>query len=147
VSIARVVLDTNVFLAARTPDEPGHAAALRLLDAVDRGGVRALVSVISLAELRAGFTAAQVPALWTPFLSHLRASPSYSVEPVDEAIAVTAGELRSSLGLTLPDALILSTAKTRMVDCLVTEDRELLRSKSGIATKRASEVRSEAQSV
>ncbi len=94
----------------------------------------------ALAELRAGFTPAQLPALWTPFLSHLRASPSYAIEPVDESIALAAGALRESTRLVLPDALILATAELRGADLVVTHDRELLRTKSAVAAKRPEDV-------
>jgi len=93
VSGPRVVIDTNVFLAARSPREAGHEASHRLLDAMDDGRLEAVASVVTLAELRAGFPVAHLPAFWTPFLSHLRASPSYSIQPVDEAIAIAAGEV------------------------------------------------------
>ncbi|MCI4367942.1 MAG: PIN domain-containing protein [Thermoplasmata archaeon] len=138
--VAKLVIDTNVFVAARDPGEAGHSPCRRLLNAVDEDRIQGLVSVITLAELRCGFTVAQVPALWTPFLSHVRASQAYSIEPVDEAIALTAGEIRSAHGLTLPDALILATATCRGADCVVTEDRELLRARSGTATKRPSDI-------
>ena len=136
----RVLVDTNVFLAARAAREPGHVASRRLLDAVDDGRLEALVSVITLAELRAGFTPAQVPALWTPFLSHLRASRSYSIEPVDEAIGLAGGELRAETHLALPDAMILATAQLRGAQCVVTLDRELLGAKSSVASKRPEEL-------
>ncbi|MCI4324689.1 MAG: PIN domain-containing protein [Thermoplasmata archaeon] len=126
---ARVLVDTNVFLAARAPHEPGHAASRRLLDAIDDGNLGALVSVITLAELRAGFTVARRAALWTPFLSHLKSSRSYSIEPVDEEIALAAGELRETTQLRLPDALILATANTRRAEFLATLDLEILRAK------------------
>jgi predicted nucleic acid-binding protein len=140
VSGPRVLVDTNVFLAARASREPGHAASRRLLDAVDDGRLEALVSVITLAELRAGFTAAQIPAFWTPFLSHLRASHSYSIEPVDEAIALAGGELRESTHLALPDALILATAQLRNAKFVATQDLELLRAKSSVVSKRPEEI-------
>jgi predicted nucleic acid-binding protein len=135
-----VLIDTNVFLAARAPREPGHRASLRLLDAVDDGRLEALVSVVTLAELRAGFSDAQLPALWTPFLSHLRASRSYSIEPVDEAIALAAGQLRESTRLALPDALVLATAKLRRAEVVATQDLELLRATSVVSTKRPEDI-------
>ncbi|HEV2317806.1 MAG TPA: PIN domain-containing protein [Thermoplasmata archaeon] len=135
-----MLVDTNVFLAARTRQESGHAASRRFLDAVDDGRFEALVSVLTLAELRAGFTTAQIPALWTPFLSHLRASRSYSVEPVDESISLLGGELRGSTGLTLPDALILATAQLRGAELVATQDLELLRAKGPVVSKRPDDI-------
>lgn len=135
-----VVIDTNVFLAARAPGEPSYTASRTLLESVDDGKLRAVVSVITIAELRAGFTPAQLPALWTPFLSHLKASPFFSIEPIGEAIALAAGALRSEAGLRLPDALVLATALHRDADCVVTEDPALLRAKTSIAVKRPSDI-------
>jgi predicted nucleic acid-binding protein len=140
VSAGKVVIDTNVFLAARDSGELGHSASRRLLDAVDGDRIHGLVSVVTLAELRAGFTLAQVPALWTPFLSHLRATPAYTIAPVDEAIALLAGEFRNAHRITLPDALILATAVRREADWVATEDRELLRTKTVVVTKRPSDI-------
>lgn len=136
----RIVVDTNVFLAARNAREPGFHAARRLLSAVDEGRFQAIVSVITLAELRAGFTEEQVAALWTPFLSHLLSTNSISIEPVDASIALAAGALRNDLGLALPDALICATAAERSARCVVTNDRELLEAKAPIVAKRPADL-------
>jgi predicted nucleic acid-binding protein len=140
VSGPRVVVDTNVFLAAREPRESGFAAARAFLGAVDEGRFVALVSVITLAELRAGFSSAQMPAMWTPFLSHLLASESIEVEPVDEAIAIAAGALRNERGLSLPDSLICATASERSAICIATNDHELLAAKPPVVARRPAEL-------
>jgi predicted nucleic acid-binding protein len=59
-----------------------------------------------------------------------------SIEPVDEAIALAAGEFRQSAHLTLPDALILATATLRSANFVATQDSELLRAKSAVPSKR-----------
>ena len=139
-NVERAVVDTNVFLAARDPNDVGHDDSNWLLNSVDDGKFHAIVSVITLAELRAGFAPAQIPALWTPFLSHIKASPSFSIESVDETLALTAGELRSKTSLTLPDALILATAVRRDADCVVTYDRQLLRVSTAVKVKRPADL-------
>jgi predicted nucleic acid-binding protein len=144
VSVARVLVDTNVFLSARSPREPGHASSRRLLDVIDDGGIAALVSVITLAdELRAGFPSAQLPALWTPFMSHLRASPGYVIAPVDEPIALAAGELREPTRLSLPDALLLATAGLRGAACVATWDQDLLRARTTVPSRRPDDIQVE----
>jgi predicted nucleic acid-binding protein len=130
VSSVSIVVDTNVFVAARNRAEANFEACRRLLAAIDEGKFRALISVVSLAELRAGFSIDEIPALWTPFLSHLTASPNSSVEPVDREIALTAGAIRHEVGLTLPDALILATAHHRNAKGVATDDREMSRGKA-----------------
>ncbi len=129
-TVASIVVDTNVFVAARNPAEEIFSDCRRLIAAIDEGKFRALISVVTLAELRAGFSNSELPALWTPFLSHLTASTNFSIEPVDREIALTAGEIRREVGLTIPDALILATAYHRGAKGVATADRELSRGKA-----------------
>ncbi|MFZ3355655.1 MAG: PIN domain-containing protein [Thermoplasmata archaeon] len=139
-SSVNIVVDTNVFVAARNPAEAIFSDCRKLLAAVDEGRFRALISVVTLAELRAGFSTAELPALWTPFLSHLTASPNIAVELVDREIALTAGEIRREAGLRLPDALILATAHHRSAKCVATADREMLRGRAYAAAMSPSEL-------
>lgn len=135
-----VIVDTNIFVSARNPNEPGYDACRRLLDRIDAERVRALVSTVTVAEIRAGLDPAEARAVWQAFLSHLLTSPNYSVEAVDVEIAEAAGELRQQTKLTLPDALIVATAKVRKAIAVVTQDRQLGRSQSVVRTRDPSEV-------
>lgn len=120
-----VLVDTNIFVSARNPNERGCTACRRLLDRIDAGRVRALVSTVTVAEVRAGLEPAEAQAVWQAFVSHLLTSPNYSVEPVDVEIAERAGELRRRTKLTLPDALIVATGQLRSAAVIVTQDRQL----------------------
>ena len=135
-----VLLDTNIFVSARNRGESGHDACRWLLDGVDEGRLHAMVSTITLAEIRAGLTIAEVRTVWQAFLSHLLTAPNYTVEPVDASIAEEAGELRSQTKLTLPDALIVSTGHLRGAESLVTLDREIGRRQSLLPARPPSEV-------
>jgi len=53
-----VVLDTNIFLNVKNREEPYLEPSRRVLDAVDEGKLRAVVSVISIAELCSGYYSA-----------------------------------------------------------------------------------------
>ncbi|MCI4330355.1 MAG: PIN domain-containing protein [Thermoplasmata archaeon] len=133
------IVDTNVFVSARNPREAGYDACRALLDAIDGHRVRAMVSTVTLAELRAGFAAEEVPTVWNPLLAHLLSSPDFRVEPVDADVAEAAGELRQSGRLALPDALIVATGRLRRAQCLVTQDLELRKVKIGISIKEPTE--------
>ncbi len=135
-----VVVDTNIFVSARNPDESGYDACRRLLDRVDSEAVHALVSTVTVAEIRAGLEPVEARAVWQPFLSHLLTSPNYSVEAVDVEIAEAAGELRQRTRLTLPDALIVATGKVRKAAAVVTQDRQLGRLQSVVRACGPSEV-------
>ncbi len=136
-----VIVDTNIFVSARNPNEASYDACRHLLDRIDAGRVRALVSTVTVAEIRAGLKPAEVRAVWQAFVSHLLTSPNYSVEAVDVEIAERAGELRQQTKLTLPDALIVATGQIREVTAVVTQDRQLGRLQSVVRTCGPSEVR------
>jgi predicted nucleic acid-binding protein len=121
------ILDTNVFVSARNPQEEGYAQCRAILDAIDNARIRAIVSTITLAELRAGYSPEEVPTVWRPLSAHLLSSPNYHVHPVDADIAEAAGRLRQASRLALPDAIVVATGMVRGADCLVTQDQVLLK--------------------
>lgn len=129
------ILDTNVFVSARNPQEEGYAPCRALLDAIDNARIRAVVSTITLAELRAGYSPEEVPTVWRPLSAHLLSSPNYDVESVDADIAEAAGTLRHSARLALPDAIIVATGQVRGANCLVTQDVNLLKARVNFPVK------------
>ena len=135
------LLDTNIFVSARNPTEAGHSAPRRVLDGVDEGRFLAVVSTISIAEIRAAFGPAEARNVWQAFVSHLLTSRNYVVEPVETSIAEAAGELRERTKLTLPNVLIVATAKLRGAAFVVTQDRELGRLQSEVAVRSPQEKR------
>lgn len=136
----RALIDTNVFVSARNRNESGHAACRRLLDRIDDGEIQAIVSTISLAEIRAGLAPAEARSIWQAFVSHLLTSPNYEVEPVDVEIAETAGELREQTKLTLPDALIVATGHLRGAAFVVTQDQQLGRLQTALGARAPAEL-------
>lgn len=121
-----VVVDTNVFVTARNPREKGYAECRTFLDRVDRGDFTAVVSAITLAELRAGFDPAETIIAWRSMFAHFSSSKNYRIEPVDSSIAEIAGMLRASQRLSLPDAIIAATGVSVGAGAVVTRDEELL---------------------
>lgn len=135
------IVDTNVFVSARNPSEPGYGASRKLLDRIDRGEFRIALSTVTIAELRAGFSPGEVPAVWKPMLRHFLTSANYHVEPMGPEIAEEAGVLRSSSRMTLPDCLIIATGHILRVGLLVSHDKELARSQNLLNVKTPSELR------
>ena len=121
------VVDTNVFITARTPSERGFEDCRKLIDQIDRGGLKAILSAITIAELRAGIPPNRTETGWRPMLTHFLTSPNYQIEPVDSDIAESAGELRASDGLTLPDAIIIATARICGASVVISQDEKLAR--------------------
>jgi predicted nucleic acid-binding protein len=125
VSGTALVVDTNIFVSARNRGETGFAACRALLARIDRGEERAIVSALTLAELRAGFAEREVPTVWRPMMSHLLTSPNYHVEPLTASIADRAGELRARCRLRLADAVIVATGLESKASAVITQDREI----------------------
>ena len=134
-----LVVDTNVFVSARNRNELSWAACRSFLTKVDRGEVFAIVSTLTLAELRAGFTDRELPTVWKPLLSHLFTSPNYRLQPVTAAIAERAGEIRARDRLPLADAAILATGLELGATGLVTQDLSLGKKQSRLPTRLPSE--------
>ncbi len=129
------LVDTNVLVSARNPHEAGYGPCRRLLQRVERGELVALVSTVTLAELRAGIAAEQVPLVWRPLLAHLLSSPNFRICPVDTDVAEEAGVLRAGSRLGLADAMIVATAHLRGADYLVTQDRAMARVQSVVPVR------------
>ncbi|HLN50457.1 MAG: type II toxin-antitoxin system VapC family toxin [Thermoplasmata archaeon] len=130
-----VIVDTNVFVSARNRHEPGFASCRRLLDRIDQDEYRAIVSTVTVAEIRAGMVPEEVSTVWRAMLTHLLTSANYRVAPMDAEIAEAAGGLRASSRLTLPDAVIVATGQLHGAAYLVTQDQELARRQAILKVK------------
>lgn len=134
------IVDTNIFISARNRHERGYTACRKVLDQIDEGHLTAIVSAVTIAEIRAGMTREEIPTVWRAMFTHLLTSPNYRVESVDAEIADAAGELRASNRLTLPDALVVATGRLRGASFVVTQDRALGRRQDLVTVKLPEEV-------
>jgi len=117
-----VIIDTNVFLNVINREEPLFGPSKELLDLVDAGEVKAVVSVITIAELSTGFYLMGDERGRKEFLLHVMSSEDYKVAPVDVGVADSAGRIRAETGLRLPDSIIVSSGLKERVDLIVTHD-------------------------
>ena len=136
-----MVVDTDIFVSARNRHEAGDEACRRLLDRIDEGALRALVSTITIAEVRAGLKPAESRNVGQAFVSHLLTSPNHRVEPVDVAIAEWAGDILESSRIALPDALIVATGRRRDAECVISQDERLARSRTMVRIRSPEESR------
>ena len=118
----RVIIDTNVFLNVINREEPHLGPSKELLDLVDAGEVKAVVSVITIAELSTGFYLMGDERGRREFLLHVMSSDNYTVAPVDVGVADSAGRIRAETGLRLPDSIIVSSGLKERVEFIVTHD-------------------------
>jgi len=121
------VLDTNIFLNVKNREEPYYEASKQVLDAVDNGKIHAIVSIISIAELCAGYYSVGDERGKQELLMHLMSSKGYSIMELNLKLAAAAGRIRAETGLRLPDAIIVASGLEKGATCIVTHDEEFRR--------------------
>jgi predicted nucleic acid-binding protein len=124
---SKVVLDTNVFLNVINRKEPHYGPSKELLDLVDAGEARAIVSVITIAVLSTGYHLVNNESGRKEFMLHLLSSENYEVADVNVGVADSAGRIRAETGLRLPDSIIVASGFRGDADFIVTQDEESLK--------------------
>lgn len=119
-----VVLDTNIFLNVKNREEPYCEYSKRVLDAVDDGKIQAIISVLSVAELCAGYYSAGDEMGKRDLITHLVSSRGFTIVELDLKLADAAGRIRAETGLRLPDAIIVASGVARGAEYVITHDEE-----------------------
>ena len=119
-----VAIDTNVFIGVKNKDS-SYSFSKVVLDWIDEGRVKGVVSTVVIAEMCAGYYEAKELREKDDFLVHLLSSPNYEVVEVSASVADEAGRIRAVTGLRLPDALIVASALKRGGKHMVSNDVSL----------------------
>ncbi len=142
----KAVIDTNIFINVKNREEPHYAPSKAVLDKVDEGALKGVVSTIVIAEMCSGYHAAGELRGKDDFLTHIISSQNYIVVEVTVRIADEAGRIRASTGLRLPDALIVASGLREKAEYLVTYDEALGKAESLIKIVTAKEMMSKLKS-
>ena len=134
------VVDTCIFVAAKSPGEPEHDACERVLEMAHRHRFRALVSTIAVSEMLAGYYAEGDEAGAGAFLDYLRSTPAFETVPVDLSVAELGARVRAAKTLLLPDALIVATGMVGGAQFVVTHDHEFRKASGLLPTVSAEEL-------
>jgi len=124
-----VVLDTNIFLNVKNREERYYESSKWVLDAADDGRIHAVVSVVSIAELCAGYYSAGDERGRQEMIMHLSSSQGFSIVELSVKLADAAGKIRAETGLRLPDAIIVASGLERGATFIVTHDGEFEKGK------------------
>ena len=97
--VAQVIaaIDTNVFISVINK-ESDYAESKKVLDMVDDGKVKGVVSTIVVAEICSGYEG-QDSKEKDEFLAHILGSSNYEIAEVTVPVAMDAGNLRARKGL------------------------------------------------
>lgn len=120
-----VLLDTNILLNAKNANEPYSTHSLQVLDAVEDGVIKGIMSIISIAELCTGYYSQGDKKGKEELLAHLISNKGFVIVELDLEIADAAAKIRADTGLRLPDAIIIAAGLAKGAQYLVTHDKEL----------------------
>lgn len=115
------VIDTNVFIGVINK-EKNSIQSKTILDWIDGGIVKGVVSTVVLAELCSGYENSKEK---DEFLAHVLGSPNYQIVGVTVPVALEGARLRLEREIKLPDALILASGLKSKATFLVTNDDNL----------------------
>ena len=85
-----VAIDTNVFIDVKNK-EPSYSFSKQVLDWIDEGRVKGVVSTVVIAEMCAGYYETKELREKDDFLTDLLSSPNYEVVEVSAGVAGEAG--------------------------------------------------------
>jgi len=133
-----VSLDTNIFIEVKNK-EPDHEYSKKVLDWIDSGALRCVISTVLVAEMCAGYHAAGELDEKDDFLTHIISSQDYDVIELSAGLADEAGRIRAASELRLPDAIIVASALKGGAECLISNDLFLKKAMGSIRVVTARE--------
>lgn len=119
-----VVIDANIFLNVKNREEPFYSYSEQVLNSIDEGRNKAILSTIVVAEICCGYYQTGETKDKDEFILHVSSSPNYRLMEVNTFIADQAAYVRSKTGMKLPDAIIVATGLVGKAKFIVTNDNE-----------------------
>ena len=118
-------IDTNIFISVVNKEKGYAQSTKKVLDWIDEGKIKGIVSTIVLAEICSGYDTTQQQESKKErddFLAHVLGSSNYEIADVTVPVALDGGNLRSKEGFKLPDALIIASALRYGAEYLISND-------------------------
>jgi predicted nucleic acid-binding protein len=125
----RIALDSNVLIYLLEANEPIASIARALVDGIEEGRTRAVLSVVGLAEVLTGPARTGDLGRLERYDAEIRAIDGLRVHPFQPEVAGDVAVIRGMRGIPLPDAIHLASARAAGATAFVTNDRRLRGSK------------------
>jgi len=125
----RIALDSNVLIYLLEANEPIASIARALVDGIEEGRTRAVLSVVGLAEVLTGPARTRDLGRLERYDAEIRAIDGLRVHPFQPEVAGDVAVIRGMRGIPLPDAIHLASARAAGATAFVTNDRRLRGSK------------------
>ncbi len=121
---ARVTVDTAPIIYLLEGHPQFSKQYLSLFERIEVGGLHAVVSVVTLAEVLAGPLRHGNEILADRYYRALTSSAHWQIQEMDSELSFMAARIRARYRLKLPDAIQVATAIHSSSSALVTHDRD-----------------------
>lgn len=126
----KVSLDTNIFLNVKNKEEPFYKYSKMILEAIDESEIKAIVSIVTIAELFVGYYKANEIKDKDEFIAGLYSNKNYKIIDLDLKVTNKSGEIKHKTNLKLPDSIITASSIIEQAFCLITNDVEFEKAKN-----------------
>jgi len=128
----KIGLDTNIFLNVKNKEEPFFQYSEAILNAIDEGELKAVISIISIPELCVGYYRKNELIDKDEFIAGLYSNKNYNMIEMNLKVADKAGEIKNKSNLKLADSIITASILLEGASCLITKSLNLVYFPQGI---------------
>jgi len=128
--LMKITIDTNIFINVKEEEEPFFEYSSKILDAIEDGQLKGVISIITIAELCVGYYNINKPKEKDEYISKLYSQDNYIIVNLDRGLADQSAKIRSETNLRLPDSIIVAASLHEKVSFLISNDGKFNRVKN-----------------
>lgn len=128
--LMKITIDTNIFINVKEEEKPFFEYSSKILDAIEDGQLKGVISIITIAELCVGYYNINKPKEKDEYISKLYSQDNYIIVNLDRRLADQSAKIRSETNLRLPDSIIVAASLHEKVSFLITNDGKFNRVKN-----------------
>ena len=118
----KITIDTNIFINVKEEEVPFFEYSSKLLNAIEDGQLKAVVSIITIAELCVGYYNINKLKEKDEYLSYIYSQDNYTIVNLDRVLADQSAKIRCETNLRLPDSIIVATSLQEKAFGLISND-------------------------
>jgi predicted nucleic acid-binding protein len=128
--LMKITLDTNIFINVKEEEKPYFEYSSKILNAVEDGYLKGVISIITIAELCLGYYNAKKPKEKDEYLSNLYSQDNYIIVNLNRVLADQSAKIRSETKLRLPDSIIVAASIQESTSFLISNDEKFNRAEN-----------------
>ena len=126
----KITIDTNIFINVKEEEEPFFQYSAKILDAIEDGQLKGVISIITIAELCVGYYNVNKPNEKDEYISNLYSQDNYIIVNLERIIADQSAKIRSETNLRLPDCIIVAASLHEKASLLISNDEKFKRAEN-----------------